>query len=69
MMVFIRLADSPNAVDRVLVADLTAERVARVCRVNNNASIPDDTHCLPNVARLGIVWVNIEESGHEGKNV
>jgi hypothetical protein len=47
-----------------LVADVTAERVARIGRVDNQTTAINNRHGLLNQASLRIVRVNFEELRH-----
>ena len=64
MMPFVDAADLPDAPRRVGVADVAAERVARIGRIGDHAAVAQDRRRLPDQARLRVGRVNLEELGH-----
>ena len=63
MMMLVGLADSGDALHRGLVADMAAERITGVGRIDDDAALTNDVHSLPDQARLGISGVNFAENG------
>ncbi len=62
-----RVVDAANVADalgRADVAQLAAERVARVRRIGNDATLAQDDRRLPDQARLRVRRVNAEKLGH-----
>ena len=53
-----------DAVDRSLVTDMAADRVARIRRVCDKASIADNIHDGINASRLRVRRVNFDEFRH-----
>ena len=64
VMAFVDAADLPDAPDRLGIPDLTAERIARVRRVGDDAPCTEDRRRLADEPRLGMRRVNLEELGH-----
>ena len=64
MMMTVRLADAAHALERVLVADMPAERVARVGRVGDEAAGAHYLGGAANEARLWIARMQLEVLGH-----
>ncbi len=60
----IKVADRPDPRDPVPVAQLAAERVARVRRVGDHATLPDDLHRMPDQSRLRVLRVHRKVLGH-----
>src|SRR6185369_3907890 len=65
VMMLVGLADARDALHRLLVADVAAERVAGVRRVHDDAALTDQGHRLPYEARLRVLGVDLEiTAGH-----
>ena len=47
MMMAVGVANAPDAIERVLVADVAAERVTRIRRVNDEATVAHDLGGAP----------------------
>lgn len=60
MMVFVGLSNPTNTLKRVLVANVTAEGVTRVCRVRDHPAITDDIGRLSYETLLRIFWMEPE---------
>ena len=63
-MIHVRAADAPDAIDRAFVANLTAERIARIGWVRNKPARANDLHDRGDLTRLRVCRVNFNESGH-----
>jgi len=50
IMLLVQTADAQDALHRLLVADMAAERVAGVGRIGDHPSAPDDLHRLADKA-------------------
>jgi len=57
MVVAVGVANPPDTVERVLVADVTTERVAGVGRVDDEPAATDDFSGAPDEAQLRIFWM------------
>lgn len=64
IVLLVRAADPMNSVNRLLVANVTAECIAGIRRVRDKASIADDLHNSLNPARLRVRRVNFDEFRH-----
>ena len=58
MVVFVGGANTRNPLQRVLVADMAAQRVAGISGINDHPAVTDDPCRLLNQAWLGIFGVN-----------
>jgi len=56
-MVAIGVADPPDPIERILVADVAAKGVTRVRRVHDQAAITHDFGGAPDQSHLGILGV------------
>ena len=65
MVSLVDTADLPDAPRRDGVADVAAQRIARVGRVRDDAALAQDRRRLPDEARLRVGRMNLEELGHE----
>ena len=65
MMGLINLTNPPQALGRRLVADMAAERIAGVGRVDDHATGAHDICCLPDQARLRMGRVNGKKLCHK----
>ncbi len=66
MMVLVGAANPLDALHRGLVADVAAERVTRIGRVNDDAAAVDDRDRLLDQPALRIVRMNFEILRHRG---
>ena len=57
-------ANSVNSINRSLVANVTAECVARIGWVGDQSATLDYLHDLPHTARLWVGRMNFDEFGH-----
>ena len=64
MVPLVDVADAPDPFHRRLVADVAAERVARVRRVGDHASVTDDFDRVPDEPRLRVLRVHRKILGH-----
>ena len=64
MMVAIRLPNLANPLEGGLVADMTAERIARIRRINDDRSAPQRIHRLPYVAALRRDRMQLQVDAH-----
>ena len=55
MMMPVRLADAADALQRVLVADVAAQRVAGIRRIHDEPALAHDLRGLPDQAQLRIL--------------
>ncbi len=62
---FVDAADLPDAPGRRRVADVAAERIARVRGIGDHAAGAQDGRRLPDETRLGIGGVHLEELSHD----
>ena len=60
MMVTIGVANAANALERVLVADVAAERVTGVGRIGDDAAATQNVHGLTNQPQMGIFRMEFE---------
>jgi hypothetical protein len=60
-MVLIHLPYGPNTRHHMLVAQLAAQRITRIGRVNDDATCPHDGHGLPYQPQLRIIGMNGKE--------
>src|SRR5690606_14226867 len=66
MMVLVRLTDPRDALHRRLVADVAAQRIAGIGRVNDYSTVADDRDRLPDQPRLRIFRMDFEEATWHG---
>src|SRR5690606_1179996 len=59
-------ADAPDAVETLTVVERGAEREARVGRVGDQPSLPDEVHDLPDRTRLWVVRMHVVVDRHGG---
>ncbi|SAG53746.1 Uncharacterised protein [Enterobacter cloacae] len=59
-----QLADATDALHRPFILDFTAQRVARIGWVDNNATFTDDFHSLINQTWLWVIRMDIEKLTH-----
>ena len=64
VVVLVGVADAADALQRVLVAHVAAQRVARIRGIGDHPALPDDVHGLADQPRLGVLGVNFEVFGH-----
>ena len=62
---FVDAANLANAPRRRRVADVAAERVARIGRIGDDPARPQDRRRLPDEPRLRIGGMHLEELGHD----
>ena len=65
MVVPVGVADAPDAIQRVLVADVAAERVAGIRRIHDHPAVPHDLRGAADQAQLRIVGMKLEILAHE----
>jgi hypothetical protein len=53
-MVTVGLPDATDALERVFVANVTAERVTRIRRIRDDAAAPHDLGCAPDQPGLRV---------------
>src|SRR5690606_25351267 len=64
IVLVIELADTANALERALIAELAAQRVGRIGRIGYDAAAADDFYSARDEAGLRVVGVNLEELAH-----
>lgn len=64
VVLLVQLAQAPNPLDGVFIANLAAQRVGRVGRVNHHATLADDLDGLFYQARLWVLRMNLEKLAH-----
>ncbi len=64
VMVLVGVADAADALQRVLVADMAAQRVAGIGGIGDDAARADDFRGLPYKAQLRVFRVQFEVFGH-----
>jgi hypothetical protein len=62
----IQLPYAADALDCILVAELAAQGIARIGRIDDDAAVADDIDSLPDQPLLRIVGMDTEEQGHGG---
>ena len=60
----IDLPNLPNAIQRLLVAQMASQRVARIGRQGNDGTVADELCRLHQQARLRRIRMNIDNTGH-----
>jgi intracellular septation protein len=64
VMIAIGLANFADALERGLVADMTAERIARICRINDHRATAQRLHRLADIAALRSDRVQLQIDAH-----
>ncbi len=64
VVLVVEAANLPDAPRGHGVAEMAAERVARIGRIRDDAAVAQDRRRLPDQARLRVGGVNLEELGH-----
>ena len=65
VMMLVGLADARDALHRLFVADVAAERIAGIRRIHDDAAGADQRDRLPDEARLRVLRVDLEvTTGH-----
>lgn len=59
-----QLADATDALHRPFILNFTAQRVARIGWVDNNAAFADDLHGLINQTWLGVIRMDIKTDSY-----
>ena len=63
-MVALEPPDSPDSLNRFLVADMTTERVGGIRRIHDHPALADDLCRLVNQTALRIVRMDAKELAH-----
>src|SRR4030095_2033162 len=64
MMLLAGHADAPDPLERILVPEMTAQRIAGIRRVDDHAALPNDVNGAPDEPQLRVQGVNLEELTH-----
>jgi intracellular septation protein len=64
VMIAVRLANLTDALECRLIADMTAERIARISRINDHPAAPQRLHGLAYIAALRRDWMQLQIDAH-----